>query len=109
MEVPLLYYIGSVEDFMLTTKLTAELHLPQQEKLQQPALLVLTTLFLAILALSFSAIFIRLSEENLGPNSTIFNRFWIGAIALAVGQLALTPFSDLFELVRSSDFSLRPG
>ena len=37
----------------------------------------LISLFLAILALSFAAIFIRLSEQELGPVATIFNRFWV--------------------------------
>ncbi len=36
----------------------------------------------AIVALSLAAIFIRLSEEELGPFATIFNRYWIAFLAL---------------------------
>ncbi len=31
---------------------------------------------------SFAAIFIKLSEQDVGPNATIFNRFWIATICL---------------------------
>ncbi|HEY9819907.1 MAG TPA: EamA family transporter, partial [Candidatus Sericytochromatia bacterium] len=47
----------------------------------------LTSLFLAILALSFAAIFIRLSERELGPVATIFNRFWVATAILGLGNL----------------------
>ncbi|MBW4540260.1 MAG: DMT family transporter [Myxacorys chilensis ATA2-1-KO14] len=71
--------------------MTHQLRLPQklEQKLEwQPITFIdLTTLLLAIFALSSAAIFIRLNEESLGPNSTIFNRFWVGAIVLGVGQV----------------------
>lgn len=41
-------------------------------------------LFLAIVALSLAAIFIRLCEQELGPFATIFNRFWIAFLCLLV-------------------------
>lgn len=44
----------------------------------------LLAVFLAIASLSFAAIFIRLSERELGPFSTILNRFWIAFLVLAV-------------------------
>ena len=47
----------------------------------------LITLFLAIIALSFAAIFIRLSERELGPVATIFNRFWVATAILGLGNL----------------------
>ncbi|NEO56063.1 MAG: DMT family transporter [Okeania sp. SIO3B5] len=37
-------------------------------------------LIASITCLSFSPIFIRLSELEIGPNATAFNRFWIAAI-----------------------------
>lgn len=50
----------------------------------------LISLFLAILALSFAAIFIRLSERELGPVATIFNRFWVAALILGLGNAIKT-------------------
>jgi drug/metabolite transporter (DMT)-like permease len=50
----------------------------------------LTTLFLAILALSFAAIFIKLSERELGPVATIFNRFWVATLILGFGNVVKT-------------------
>ena len=41
-------------------------------------ILLLTEIFI----LSLSAIFIRLSENELGPCATIFNRLWIGIVTL---------------------------
>ncbi|HEY9704463.1 MAG TPA: DMT family transporter [Allocoleopsis sp.] len=55
-----------------------------------PGSMGLISLFLAILALSFAAIFIRLSERELGPVATIFNRFWIAALILGLGNLIET-------------------
>lgn len=39
---------------------------------------------IGILILSLAAIFIRFSENELGPFATIFNRFWIGIVTLLV-------------------------
>ncbi|MEB3343545.1 DMT family transporter [Okeania sp.] len=44
----------------------------------------LAALFGGLICLSFSPIFIRLSEYDLSPNATIFNRFWIAAIAFGL-------------------------
>ncbi len=51
---------------------------------------VLAYLFLAIaiLILSFAPILIRLSESDLGPYGTIFNRFWIATLALCLFRAA---------------------
>ncbi|AFZ12716.1 protein of unknown function DUF6 transmembrane [Crinalium epipsammum PCC 9333] len=54
---------------------------------QPPRSLKLISLFLAIFALSFAAIFIRLSERELGPVATIFNRFWVATLILGLGNL----------------------
>jgi drug/metabolite transporter (DMT)-like permease len=40
------------------------------------------SLSIALFALSFAAIFIKLSEEEIGPGATVFNRLWIAAIVL---------------------------
>lgn len=57
---------------------------------QLPRSLKLISLFLAIFALSFAAIFIRLSERELGPVATIFNRFWVATLILGLGNLFKT-------------------
>jgi len=64
--------------------MTIELKLSRPQIERTPALLGLTSLFLAVLALSFAAIFIRLSEQELGPIATIFNRFWIATLILGL-------------------------
>jgi drug/metabolite transporter (DMT)-like permease len=38
----------------------------------------------ALLAVSLAAIFIRLSEREIGPNATVFNRLWIATVVFAV-------------------------
>jgi drug/metabolite transporter (DMT)-like permease len=50
---------------------------------------------MGIFAVSFAAIFIRISEYELGPYATIFNRFWIASLALGtwVGCKQMWPFS----------------
>lgn len=41
----------------------------------------LAALIGSLICISFTPIFIRLGEYNLGPNAIVFNRFWIAAIA----------------------------
>lgn len=41
-------------------------------------------LIVAVCILSFSAIFTRLSEQELSASATIFNRFWIASLALGL-------------------------
>lgn len=38
----------------------------------------------AVFLLSLAAIFIKLSETEISSNATIFNRFWIGAVAFGL-------------------------
>ncbi|HAX79864.1 MAG TPA: EamA family transporter [Cyanobacteria bacterium UBA11372] len=49
-----------------------------------PSSIGLFSLFLAVFALSFAAIFIKLSERELGAVATIFNRFWVATIILGL-------------------------
>jgi drug/metabolite transporter (DMT)-like permease len=72
---------------------------PSQEQIEQtPGAIAqrlqgsigLISLFIAIFALSFAAIFIRLSERELGPVATIFNRFWVATAILGLGNLFKT-------------------
>jgi drug/metabolite transporter (DMT)-like permease len=53
--------------------------------------LSLGILFIAVIALAFSPIFTKLSEIELSPTTTIFNRLWIGTIIISCWQLIKTP------------------
>jgi drug/metabolite transporter (DMT)-like permease len=44
----------------------------------------IVSLSVALLAVSFAAIFIRLSEREISPNATVFNRLWIATVVFAV-------------------------
>jgi drug/metabolite transporter (DMT)-like permease len=66
-----------------TEKLSKQLTLDQKGLKQVehlPALIALVSLFIALIALSLAAIFIRLSEVELGSNATVFNRLWIATM-----------------------------
>lgn len=43
-------------------------------------------LFIGIVALSFGSIFIKWSENELSPDATVFNRFWLATIFFALWQ-----------------------
>lgn len=49
--------------------------------------LAIVTLFIALLAVSFAPIFIRLSETELGANATVFNRLLLFFLFFGVGRL----------------------
>lgn len=48
--------------------------------------LAIAIMLMAVAALSLAAIFIRLSEQELGPFATIFNRFWVAFLVLWIWQ-----------------------
>jgi len=58
--------------------------LPQQQTNSISNLMLLILLLVAIFALSLAAIFIKLSEQDIGPNATVFNRFWIATVSLGL-------------------------
>lgn len=58
--------------------------LPGEQLFASPTTVALASLLLSLVALSFSPILIRLSEGELGPNATIFNRFWISTVAFVL-------------------------
>ncbi|HAT15317.1 MAG TPA: EamA family transporter [Microcoleaceae bacterium UBA11344] len=73
----------------------------------------IVSLSAALLAVSLAAIFIRLSEREIGPNATVFNRLWIATVVFAVWNgvgAARRRMSDTEPEVRSnytlSDFLL---
>lgn len=58
--------------------------------------LSLIILLIAVIALAFSPIFTKLSEIELSPTTTIFNRLWIGTLIISCWQLIKTPkFSQI--------------
>lgn len=61
---------------------------PLQELLfATPTTVAIASLVLSLVALSFSPILIRLSEGEIGPNATIFNRFWISTVAFVAPKV----------------------
>ncbi|MBD2179678.1 DMT family transporter [Aerosakkonema funiforme] len=46
----------------------------------------ITCLVVAVITLSFSPILTRITENELGPYATTFNRFWIASLALILGS-----------------------
>ncbi|MBE9048131.1 DMT family transporter [Pleurocapsales cyanobacterium LEGE 10410] len=48
-------------------------------------------LLIAVIALAFSPIFTKLSESELSPTATIFNRLWLATIITSCWQLIETP------------------
>ena len=64
----------------------------------KPEILNLLILILAVVALAFSPIFTKLSESEISPTATIFNRLWLASIIMAVWQLLKNPpQSDLIK------------
>ncbi|MGA1601472.1 MAG: DMT family transporter, partial [Prochlorothrix sp.] len=49
-------------------------------------MLALVSMVVAVCALSLASILIRLSEQELGPFATVFNRFWIAFVILYGGK-----------------------
>ena len=59
-----------------------------QDRQDQPNLTAISTLSLALIAVSFAPIFIRFSETELGANATVFNRlrFLFCVLVLSTGE-----------------------
>ncbi|NEP42575.1 MAG: EamA family transporter, partial [Okeania sp. SIO2H7] len=73
----------------------------------------LAALMGSIVCLSFSPIFIRLSEMEIGPNATAFNRFWIAAVAFGVlnilSEKEITPNSEKPHIVQKAGLLIADG
>ncbi|MBR8837275.1 MAG: DMT family transporter [Stigonema ocellatum SAG 48.90 = DSM 106950] len=61
-----------------------KLKFPQEYLFATPTTAAVASLVVSLIALSFSPILIRVSEGELGPNATIFNRFWISTVAFVL-------------------------
>lgn len=69
---------------MVSKAIRLELTKQQTETQILPNWLALVSLFIGILGISFAAIFIKLSESELSPYATIFNRLWISTASLGL-------------------------
>jgi drug/metabolite transporter (DMT)-like permease len=69
--------------------------LPEQQTKLTSSLIPVSLLLVAVLTLSFAAIFIRWSEQYIGPSATVFNRFWISFVILGLVQ-GIRSFISLF-------------
>ena len=65
-----------------------KLLLLKKEGLEIETLVAILSLSIAVLAMSFSAIFIKISEAEISPNSTVFNRLWIATLVLGIWNVA---------------------
>jgi len=69
--------------------------LPDKQTKLTSSLIPVSLLLVAVLTLSFAAIFIRWSEQYIGPSATVFNRFWISFVILGLVQ-GIRSFISLF-------------
>ena len=61
--------------------------------------IALVILSIAIIALAFSPILTKLSEVEISPSGTIFNRLWISTIIMGFWQITTTPKSENAQLI----------
>lgn len=64
--------------------MTYQLKWPKQGWVKAETAIALLLLLVANIAISFAAIFIRLSENDIGPSATIFNRLAIATVIFSV-------------------------
>ncbi|MEB3177559.1 MAG: DMT family transporter [Nostocaceae cyanobacterium] len=64
--------------------MTNILESPQQQTNSLSTLMLVCLLLVGIFVLSLAAILIKLSEQYIGPNATVFNRFWIATVILGM-------------------------
>lgn len=67
-------------------KIANQLNLPGQLLGKISAWADRALLLIGVVAISFGSIFIKWSENGLSPNATVFNRFWLAAIAFGLWQ-----------------------
>ncbi|MEA5600629.1 DMT family transporter [Nostoc sp. UHCC 0252] len=49
-----------------------------------PRKIALAALFFGVAAISFGSIFVKLSETQLSPNATVFNRLWLASVFFSI-------------------------
>lgn len=76
--------------------MTNQLELPKQQLEKTTTALAFASLFVAIVALSMAGILIRLSEREISPIATAFNRLWIATVVFGLWNGVTSPSSQLF-------------
>ncbi|MDZ8079039.1 MAG: DMT family transporter [Nostoc sp. DcaGUA01] len=64
--------------------MTNTLESPQQQTNSLSTWMLLCLLLVGVFTLSLAAVFIKFSEQYIGPNATVFNRFWIATVIIAL-------------------------
>lgn len=76
---------------------TLRLKLARQQLFATENMWAIAALAVSIFALSLAAIFILVSERELGVNATIFNRFWIATVAFGLWNVLVAVRSRLSQ------------
>jgi len=69
------------------------LKLTQQQLLATETMWAIAALVGGMFVISFGPIFIRLGEGELGPNATIFNRFWLATVVFGLWNILCDSFT----------------
>ena len=77
--------------------MTNTVELPEQQTDFRSDKIQIILLFVAVFTLSLAAILIKFSEQYIGPNATIFNRFWIATFILGLWKGGKYLASQLFQ------------
>jgi drug/metabolite transporter (DMT)-like permease len=62
----------------------ADVKIGGSERRKQDTFWAVISLSVALVAVSFAAIFIRFSEQEISPNATVFNRLWIATVVFGI-------------------------
>ena len=77
--------------------MTNQIEFDEKIFLNPPAIKAIGALVVALIAISSAGIFTRLSEGELSPNATTFNRFWIAFLGLGLWLIIKTTARKLKE------------
>lgn len=82
------------------------LKLPQQQMFATETLWAIAALCGGMFAISFAPILIRLGEGELGPNATIFNRFWVATVAFGLWNILLRARQGQDNTIKRQPYSM---
>lgn len=85
------------------------LELAPQSSSKSPTVSALLSITIALIAVSFAAIFIRFSEEDLGANGTVFNRFLIFVVVVGGSRIGSAVKERWFPRTLPSSELLEPS
>jgi len=83
------------------------LKLTQQQLLATETMWAIAALVGGMFFISFGPIFIRLSEGELGPNATIFNRFWLATVVFGLWNILLAARQEQNHTIKRQPYSMR--